>query len=308
MELKWLEDYLALVDSGNFSTAADVRHLSQPAFSRRIQAFEAWLGVKLVDRSKKPFRFTAAANEHEVTLRNLVNSIYQTKNRIKYSVRDQNSFSVATQHSLLVTPFLPRFLERLSSSHVNLNYSLVSENMDTCVAMFLKGGVDMLVIYETEGNRNVITPHLSVRKTLSSDEMILVATPQINQIVTSKMGVKTLPLLTYPTSSFFGTVIWADVLPKVLRHINASIVCESSFSVGLREMALASTGAAWLPRSIVVDEIESGKLVVLEALSQPIPMNVVAHLSLISNSPAISQLVETLQSSEKKLNNFQLFA
>ena len=252
--------------------------------------------MQLVDRSKKPFRFTNAAIEHESTLRNLVNSIYQAKNRIKYSVRDQTSLSVATQHSLLVTPFLPRFLDRLSGSIPNLNYSLVSENMDTCVAMFLKGAVDMLVIYETEGNRNVITPHLSVRKTLSSDEMILVATPHICQSINNNKDSLTLPLLTYPTSSFFGTVIWADVLPKVLRDLNATIVCESSFSVGLREMALASTGAAWLPRSIVVDEILSGKLMVLDEINQPIPMSVVAHLSLISDSPAVSELNETLRS------------
>lgn len=297
MELKWLEDYLALVDSGNFTTAANVRNLSQPAFSRRIQALESWLGIKLVDRNKKPFRFTSAARAHEATLRNLVSAIYQAKNRIKYSVSDQNSLSVATQHSLLVTPFLPHFLERLSSSLANLNYSIVSENMDTCVAMFLKGEVDMLVIYETEGNRNVITPQFSIRKTLSSDEMVLVATPQINQLINAKKDVNTLPLLTYPTASFFGTVIWADVLPKVLRHLNASIVCESSFSVGLREMALASTGAAWLPRSIVVEEIKSGKLIVLDELSQPIPMSVVAHLSLIRHSPTISKLVESLNSS-----------
>ena len=295
MELKWLEDYLALVDSGNFTSAADMRHLSQPAFSRRIQALEAWLGVQLIDRSKKPFRFTAAAIEHETTIRTLVNSIYQVKNRIKYSVRDQNSLSVATQHSLLVTPFLPRFLENLSSTLPNLNYSLVSENMDTCVALFLKGDVDMLVIYETEGNRNVMTPYLSVRKRLSSDEMILVATPTIHQLIHRQNDRQAIPLLTYPTTSFFGTVIWADVLPKVLRDLNATIVCESSFSVGLREMALASTGAAWLPRSIVVDEIHAGSLVVLDEISQPIPMSVVAHLSLISNSPAISKLIDILQ-------------
>lgn len=298
MELKWLEDYLALVDSGNFTTAAQIRHLSQPAFSRRIQALESWLGVTLVDRSRKPLRFTAAASEHETTLRNLVNAIYQAKNRIKYSVRDGNSLSVATQHSLLVTPFLPRFLEGLSNSLESLNYSLVSENMDTCVGMFLKGGVDMLVIYETEGNRNVISPHLSVRKVLSSDEMILVATPQIKAAITEKKEAKALPLLTYPTTSFFGTVIWADVLPRVLRQLNASIVCESSFSVGLREMALASNGAAWLPRSIVSDDIEAGKLLMLSEISQSIPMNVVAHLSLISNSPAIEQLIENFESTK----------
>jgi DNA-binding transcriptional LysR family regulator len=294
MELKWVEDYLALVDTGNFTTAATLRHLSQPAFSRRIQSLEAWLGVELVDRSKKPLRFTAAAIEHETALRNLVNVIYRARNQIKFSVHDQLGLSVAAQHSLLVTSFLPKFLEKLSASLNNLNYSVISENMDTCVAMFLKGDVDMLIIYETEGDRNVIMPHLSVRKPLGTDEMILVVTPKVHQGIQKSKGTKTLPLLTYPISSYFGRVIWADVLPKVLRHENTSIACESTFAVGLREMALASTGAAWVPRSIVLKEIERGALIILDNISPPIPMQVVAHLSRVSDGPAIAKLRDIL--------------
>lgn len=294
MELKWLEDYLALVDSGNFTTAAAIRNLSQPAFSRRIQALEAWLGVELVDRTKKPFRFTAVAVAHAATLRNLVNVVYQARNQIKFSIRDQVSLSVAAQHSLLVTTFLPRFLEKLAASVENLNYSVVSENMDTCVAMFLKGEVDMLVIYETEGSRNTILPHLSVRKNLGTDEMTLVAKPQVLKAVEKNKATRSLPLLTYPISSFFGSVVWTDAVPRVLRHENATIVCESSFAVGLREMALAGTGAAWLPRSIILDEIRSGALIVLDEMSPPIPMQIVAHLSQISEGKAIAQLRDIL--------------
>ncbi len=44
MELKWLEDFLSLADSGSFSRSAEQRHVSQPAFSRRIRALEAWPG------------------------------------------------------------------------------------------------------------------------------------------------------------------------------------------------------------------------------------------------------------------------
>ena len=36
MELKWLDDYMALIEAGSFSAAAERRHVSQPAFSRRI--------------------------------------------------------------------------------------------------------------------------------------------------------------------------------------------------------------------------------------------------------------------------------
>jgi DNA-binding transcriptional LysR family regulator len=40
MELIWFEDYLALAETLNFSRAAELRNITQPAFSRRIRALE----------------------------------------------------------------------------------------------------------------------------------------------------------------------------------------------------------------------------------------------------------------------------
>src|SRR3546814_7081942 len=51
MELKWLEDFVSLANTGNFSRSAEERNVTQPAFSRRIKALELWLGAPLVDRS-----------------------------------------------------------------------------------------------------------------------------------------------------------------------------------------------------------------------------------------------------------------
>ena len=294
MELKWLEDYLTLVDTGNFTAAAALRNVSQPAFSRRIQALESWLGVELIDRTRRPLRFTAAAIEHEATLRNLANQIYQARNQVQFSMRDQVRLTLAAQHSLLATPFLPRFLERVAASVQNLNYSVVSENMDSCVALFFKGSVDMLVIYEAGPHSSAILPHLSLRKELGTDEMTLVARPQILKKVQAGRSDRPLPLLVYPIGSFFGNVVWNDAIPRVLRDQNATIACESTFAVGLREMAIAGTGAAWLPRSIVLDELRRGDLVALDAISQPIPLQVVAHLSKISEGRAIAELREIL--------------
>ena len=61
MNLSWLDDFLTLAAIGNFSRAADERHMTQPAFSRRIMALEEWLGVDLFDRSSKPSRLTETA-------------------------------------------------------------------------------------------------------------------------------------------------------------------------------------------------------------------------------------------------------
>src|SRR5271156_1881959 len=60
MEASWLEDFLELARAGNFSRAAELRHLTQPAFSRRIRALEDWAGVSLFDRSAQPITLTEA--------------------------------------------------------------------------------------------------------------------------------------------------------------------------------------------------------------------------------------------------------
>ena len=58
METKWLEDFVSLAETRSFSRSAQLRHVTQPAFSRRIQSLEAWAGTDLVDRSSYPTRLT----------------------------------------------------------------------------------------------------------------------------------------------------------------------------------------------------------------------------------------------------------
>ena len=41
VETKWLEDFVSLAETRSFSRSALLRHITQPAFSRRIQALEA---------------------------------------------------------------------------------------------------------------------------------------------------------------------------------------------------------------------------------------------------------------------------
>ena len=65
MNLLWLEDFLALTTTGNFSRAAAERNVTQPAFGRRIKALEEWLGVELFDRSSQPVRMTSTGEWHD---------------------------------------------------------------------------------------------------------------------------------------------------------------------------------------------------------------------------------------------------
>ena len=60
MDLRRLNHVVALADTLHFARAAEAAHLSQPAFSRSIQAIESDLGIRLFDRDVGDVRPTPA--------------------------------------------------------------------------------------------------------------------------------------------------------------------------------------------------------------------------------------------------------
>ena len=56
------EVFVAVVDAGGFTAAATALGVTQPAVSRRIAALEARLGVRLLTRSTRRLRPTAAGS------------------------------------------------------------------------------------------------------------------------------------------------------------------------------------------------------------------------------------------------------
>ena len=62
-ELSDLQAFAAVAELGNFRRAAEAVHISQPAFSRRIDKLEAALGVRLLDRTTRRVDLTAVGRD-----------------------------------------------------------------------------------------------------------------------------------------------------------------------------------------------------------------------------------------------------
>jgi len=114
MELKWLEDFLSLAATGNFSRSAALRHVTQPAFSRRIKALEQWVGADLIDRSSYPTTLTqegvAFREIAEESLRLLMGARDEFRGA---QYRNQLSISFTALHTL-ATQFYPNWLANLA--------------------------------------------------------------------------------------------------------------------------------------------------------------------------------------------------
>lgn len=79
MDIKWMQDFLSLARTHSFSRAAEERHITQPALSRRIRALEEWVGVELVDRSTQPLRLTAAGKHYQRHVEEVLHALLETR-------------------------------------------------------------------------------------------------------------------------------------------------------------------------------------------------------------------------------------
>ena len=60
MLLKQMKYFVAIVDTGSFTEAAEKCYISQSAISQQMQILEKELGVKLIHREKRRFSVTPA--------------------------------------------------------------------------------------------------------------------------------------------------------------------------------------------------------------------------------------------------------
>ena len=77
MEIKQVQYFLAIVETGSFSAAADNLYISQSSLSKQIVALEKSLDVQLFDRSKRKVSLTEAGKVFEKHAQNF-NELYKS--------------------------------------------------------------------------------------------------------------------------------------------------------------------------------------------------------------------------------------
>jgi DNA-binding transcriptional LysR family regulator len=255
MELKWLEDLLVLLEEQSISRAALRRHVTQPAYSRRIRQLEEWLGVELVDRSTKPVRIRPAALAMQDEVRDLVNRFYAIRNRI-HEATERVTF--VAQHTLAISRF-PTLIRGVKQHLPEASYRVVPANYDECEALFYNEA-ELLLCYQNPQHSFDFTHSAVVRLELGRDRLIPVASATLARQLGPLTPGMTIPLLMYQPHGFLAEALNNGCLPRVIRDYRVETICESAFSASLKEMALADMGIAWLASDLIQQELADGRL------------------------------------------------
>ena len=158
METKWLEDFVSLADTRSFSRSAQLRHVTQPAFSRRIQALEAWAGTDLVDRSSYPTRLTPAGQTLYTQSLEMLQGLQATRAMLRgHSSAGQDFIEFAVPHSLAFT-FFPAWVSSLREKFGPLKSRLIALNVHDAVLRLMEGNCDFLISYHHDSQPFQLDP------------------------------------------------------------------------------------------------------------------------------------------------------
>ena len=260
MNLIWLDDFLALAATGNFSRAAEDRHSSQPAFSRRIRALEEWLGADLFDRSSQPAQLTETGEWFMGVAQELIARVARVPGDAK-KVAEAGSVTlrIASTHALSFT-FLPRWLRGLESTTALGPVQLMSDVLQRCETLMLQSKVQFVLSHAHPKAQGALDaePYRSAR--IGEDMLIAVSAPDEVGGALHALGVASVPVLAYTQESGLGRILRA-VIGKRLESVPVQVVFTAHLASVLRTMALDGRGIAWLPRTLVEDDIALGRLV-----------------------------------------------
>lgn len=286
MEAKWLEDFLSVARTGSFSLSAAERHVTQSAFSRRIKALEQWVGVALIDRSSYPTRLTAAGQRFQAAAREATATVLNTRQELRQAARaDRRLLRIAIQHSL-ASGFLARWLATLPLARDELLTQVRADNLHDCVRDLEEGCVDLLVCYTHPGLPLDLSAERYPSLMLAQDVLTPVSRPGADGRPLHALrpgAAAAVPWLSYSAEAQLGRLA-ALALDTAEPPLAVHAVFESTLVEALRAAALEGLGVAWLPGSLIADDLNHKRLVRAgpASLDVPLRVRVFADRSLLS--------------------------
>jgi DNA-binding transcriptional LysR family regulator len=263
METKWLEDFVSLAETRSFSRSAQLRHVTQPAFSRRIQALEAWAGTDLVDRSSYPTRLTAAGDTLYDQSLEMLRALQSTRAMLRgHTSAGQDVIEFAVPHTLAFT-FFPAWVSTLRENFGPIKSRLIAQNVHDAVLRLVEGSCDLLIAYHHSSQPFQLDAARYEMVSLGQEVIGPYAKPDADGAPLFKLpghAGHPLPYLGYASGAYLGMVV--DLILKQSKTaIHLDRVYETDMSEGLKAMALEGHGIAFLPYSAVKKDLRAKRVV-----------------------------------------------
>lgn len=251
-QLNRVQTFLAVVDFGSFTKAADFLGISKAMASQHVKALEQALAVTLLVRSTRAIALTETGQAFYDDFKVIVGdvesafaSVMQRHNGVAGTLRISTT---AEYGERFILPLIPLFAERYPGLSI-------SYDIDSSLSDLIAQRLDLVVRLGT-----LVDSNLRSRK-LADYDILLVATPAFiaRHGIEHPTDLANVPWIA--NSNLSSPTSWAlqagegDTL-----SITGASAYQSNASHAIRAMARASLGVAVLPAWLVEQDLANGEL------------------------------------------------
>jgi len=266
MEINWLHDFIAVAATRSFSRAAEQRNSSQPALSRRIKALEQWTGAALFERTTHAVSLTSAGEAFRLAAEDVIRRLSSGRLEAQELARGSSDVLKFASTNALSLTFFPDWLRGIETALSFVpNVQLVANHMEACERMLLAGEVHFLLCHHHPATVTALTTSQFRSVHVGDDRLIPASVPASRSGKVPRFrlpGTEAAPtqFLSFRPESGMGTILEAVRSTSPLRaHLKPAFT--SHLAKLLVTMVQAGRGMAWLPESLIVDQLASGELV-----------------------------------------------
>ena len=276
MRIDWIEDLVALLDSGGVADAARLRNLTQPAFSRRIKVLEDVLGIEVIDRSVKPSGPSTILRDRESELRKLAN---EQRLLLADMRQEQNTglrqLVIASQHAITTSmgTQIVNSVAEPSRTHIRLR----SANRDECETLLIRRQAAISLTYRIKSEPRSELPSFLIETVIGAETLIPVCGADHTKDLIARFEEGVLRIIGYPADVFLGAAISRYVLPSFNGTCSISVVTETGLSTAALQLSQSGLGVAWVPAALAQPAISRGEMTNLNHQLGGLEMDLVAQ-------------------------------
>jgi DNA-binding transcriptional LysR family regulator len=254
MELKYLNTFKTILESGSFRNAARQLNYTQSTMTFQMQQLEQELSVKLFEKIGRKMVITQAGKEVLPYIETILLATRQLENYGKDMQELTGTLKVAMPETLLTYRMQP-VLKAFRQQAPRVTLSVQALNCYVIRDLLISGGADIGVHYDVGGYGTSM-----VTEQLTDFSMALIASPDIDNAYSDfvmKHQRKPVCLITNDPDSVFQ-----NLFDHYLRE--QDIVLDGVLELGsieaIKRSVTSNLGVAYLPRYVVEEELANGSL------------------------------------------------
>lgn len=262
VDIRQLEQFLAVARHGGFTKASEARHVSQSALSKMVKTLENELDVALFDRSTRRVRLTDAGEiveRHALMVLKAVERLHEALEEVREAKLGKLTLGLPP---VIGATFFPGLIADFRRRHPGVELAIVEEGSRTLETLLQEGAIDLAVV--------VLPTKTSVDEVgcmpLYRRELRLVV-PSNHRFAACR---GTLPFSELRGESFVmfrrGFALYDKVYDACIEQgFEPRVVCESTQWDFMIELVASGLGIAFLPES-VCGRLDASKAVALSGV------------------------------------------